>query len=382
MGLGNGRQRLAQFGQFELNLDSRELSKDGIRIRLEVKPAQLLCVLVERAGELVSRKDLMELLWADGEHVDFDHGLNKSINKLRLALGDEPSKPVYIETLSRRGYRFIASVSIDEALEQKPENPLLPYAESQPLQDQRKTSSVFFRKRGALIGLTATFVSAVAVAAIGLRFRDKGEVAATVPLHSVVLQKEGALDPVDEGFKVHGTGNFEGQVVRNVANYGFDRWRTISDDSGYYYKPFTEAEKDFAAGRDWRLTCVCAAEAGDAFAAVSFGENRDTMRFDIVLLREGGKYFVALTKKISPAWEFEKVEFPGVTDVDHPHTYQLRYNHVSKSASLWVDDKQLLSDYRGVDQFREDRGLFFGSFAAAESKTGVGLFRSVRFEAY
>lgn len=109
----NGRGSTARFGGFELCLNSRDLKKNGIRVRLENKPARLLCTLVEHAGILLSREVLTRILWADGTHVDFDHGLNKCVNKLRLALGDHSSQPIYVETLSRRGYRFIAPVSVE-----------------------------------------------------------------------------------------------------------------------------------------------------------------------------------------------------------------------------------------------------------------------------
>jgi TolB-like protein/DNA-binding winged helix-turn-helix (wHTH) protein/Tfp pilus assembly protein PilF len=104
----NGRVR---FGVFELDPRAGELSKNGIRVRLSQQPLQVLSVLVERAGQVVSRKDLHKLLWPSDIFVDFDHGLNKSIQKLRDALGDSPESPRYIETIPRTGYRFIAPVT-------------------------------------------------------------------------------------------------------------------------------------------------------------------------------------------------------------------------------------------------------------------------------
>jgi TolB-like protein/DNA-binding winged helix-turn-helix (wHTH) protein/Tfp pilus assembly protein PilF len=104
----NGRVR---FGVFELDTKAGQLSKNGIRVRLSQQPLQVLSVLVERPGEVVSRKDLHKLLWSSDIFVDFDHGLNKSIQKLRDALGDSPESPRYIETIPRTGYRFIAPVT-------------------------------------------------------------------------------------------------------------------------------------------------------------------------------------------------------------------------------------------------------------------------------
>ena len=102
---------LVRFGVFELDTKAVQLSKNGIRVRLSQQPLQVLSVLVERPGEVVSRKDLHKLLWSSDVFVDFDHGLNKSIQKLRDALGDSPESPRYIETIPRTGYRFIAPVT-------------------------------------------------------------------------------------------------------------------------------------------------------------------------------------------------------------------------------------------------------------------------------
>lgn len=102
---------LFRFGVFELDTKARQLSKNGIRVRLSQQPLQVLSVLVERPGQVVSRKDLHKLLWPSDIFVDFDHGLNKSIQKLRDALGDSPESPRYIETIPRMGYRFIAPVT-------------------------------------------------------------------------------------------------------------------------------------------------------------------------------------------------------------------------------------------------------------------------------
>jgi TolB-like protein len=100
---------VVRFGTFEVNLDSRELRKHGMRIRLEEKPFQILELLLDRAGHVVSRKTLREKLWPDTV-VSYEHGLNTAINKLRDLLGDSARSPRFIETLPRVGYRFIAPV--------------------------------------------------------------------------------------------------------------------------------------------------------------------------------------------------------------------------------------------------------------------------------
>jgi TolB-like protein/DNA-binding winged helix-turn-helix (wHTH) protein len=103
--------RVADFGAFKADLRAGELLKDGRRIRLQEQPFQILTMLLERAGELVAREELRLKLWPADTFVDFDHGLNNAINRLREALGDSAENPRYIETLSRRGYRFIAPVN-------------------------------------------------------------------------------------------------------------------------------------------------------------------------------------------------------------------------------------------------------------------------------
>ena len=99
-------------------------------------------------------------------------------------------------------------------------------------------------------------------------------------------------------------------------------------------------------------------------------------------MQEGSKYFVVLTRQISPTFEFDqKIEFPGVADVDHPHTYELRYDHLSRTASLWIDGQLKASGYRGHTQFRENTGVILGVAKYLDAKTSSMVFREVRFEA-
>jgi cholera toxin transcriptional activator len=107
---GNSPGRIARFGVFELDLAAGELRKNGAKLRLQEQPFQVLALLLGRAGEVVTREELREKLWPADTFVDFDHSLNTAVNKLRETLGDSASSPRYIETLARRGYRFIAPV--------------------------------------------------------------------------------------------------------------------------------------------------------------------------------------------------------------------------------------------------------------------------------
>jgi cholera toxin transcriptional activator len=104
------RGGIARFGVFELDLTSGELRKNGAKLRLQDQPFQVLALLLERAGSVVTREEIREKLWPADTFVDFDHSLNTAVNKLREILGDSASSPRYIETLARRGYRFIAPV--------------------------------------------------------------------------------------------------------------------------------------------------------------------------------------------------------------------------------------------------------------------------------
>lgn len=105
------RVRLARFGLFEADLEQLVLSKGGLRVRLQDQPFQILAMLLERPGELVTREEMGQKLWSADTFVEFDDGLNTAIRKLRHALGDEADNPRFIETVPRRGYRFIAPVS-------------------------------------------------------------------------------------------------------------------------------------------------------------------------------------------------------------------------------------------------------------------------------
>ena len=110
MSVPQPNRRVARFGVFELDLTAAELRKSGVKLRLQGQPFQVLALLLERAGEVVTREELQQKLWPSDTFVDFDHSLNTAVNKVREALGDSASSPRYVETLARRGYRFIAPV--------------------------------------------------------------------------------------------------------------------------------------------------------------------------------------------------------------------------------------------------------------------------------
>src|SRR5262245_52456002 len=105
---------VARFGPFELHLDGSELRKRGRRVKVPPKPMRVLVLLVRARARVVTREALRREVWGEETFVDFEHALNFSIRKLRAALGDSATKPKYIETLPRHGYRFIAEIEKDD----------------------------------------------------------------------------------------------------------------------------------------------------------------------------------------------------------------------------------------------------------------------------
>src|SRR6266481_8284857 len=106
----NSASSIVRFGRFEVNFQSGELRHAGQKVKLQEQPFQVLATLLERPGEVVTRDELRSRLWPEDTFVDFDHGLNAAIKRLRDALGESADAPVFIETMARRGYRFIAPV--------------------------------------------------------------------------------------------------------------------------------------------------------------------------------------------------------------------------------------------------------------------------------
>ena len=113
--------RRYRFGVFEANAATGELLRQGIRTKLSAQPFQVLCMLLERPGELLTREAISRELWPEGTFVDYEHGVNSAVNRIREALGDTASNPRFVETLARRGYRFVAPVErIELAVDPSP----------------------------------------------------------------------------------------------------------------------------------------------------------------------------------------------------------------------------------------------------------------------
>lgn len=118
-------KRIYRFGLFQVDLESGKLLREGVRVKLQDQPFRLLCVLLEHAGGVVTREQLRQSLWPADTYVEFDGSLNATLKRLRSALGDSAENPIFIETLPKRGYRFVAPVTAEE--------PALSYVSDSPV---------------------------------------------------------------------------------------------------------------------------------------------------------------------------------------------------------------------------------------------------------
>ncbi len=407
---------MALWSGFEFDLGTLRLQKYGIRLRLEQKPAQLLVGLLEDPGQAIGRDELVKLLWPGEQHGDFDQRLNKAIHKLRCVLGDDPANPRFVQTLSRNGYRFIADVQFvsgsgcasagrssgEQELEDvrshqplgvvwaqadgpREELGVLPEALDNTTRDHKPVAATRLSSNKRMVVRSVALASfLLTLPFMTFRFFGSSHIQVSSArsgdprIGPFAIDKDGAVDPTEEGFRLRVFGQYDSYALRNPVKPGWDRLKIISSDRVIYYHTLSPGEKSFALSHVWKLTCVCALEQGSASANINFGPG--LRRFDIELLREGENYYVALTKTISPelTWD-QKIVFLGVGDIDHPHTYELRFDPSTQAAALWIDGRQAASGYRGHTQFLDDIGVSFGAYNYANS-TGVGIFRSVRFE--
>ena len=186
------RPRLVRFGAFEADLQTGELRKDGVKLKFSGQPFQVLAILLERPGDVVTREELQKRLWPD-TFVDVEHNLNTAVNKIREVLGDSAESPRFVETLSRRGYRFIAPVETDPSLVNQ--NPI-----EKPIDKPAKSKKLF--------RLWLPILGGAAVLAVGLvlwisLFKTAGtpRVVRFTPLTSDGQRKMGPL--VSDGLRVY-----------------------------------------------------------------------------------------------------------------------------------------------------------------------------------
>ena len=167
--------RILRFSVFEVDLAACELRKHGLRIKLAEQPFQVLALLLEKPGEIVTRDELHSRLWQADTFVDFDHGLNNAVMRVREALGDSSETPRYVETVPRRGYRFIAqvtgsAVSIPATTESEPESRTVPTEVTSQLAEQvaGEANSEPASGRRRLSGIRLMILAAAVLVVMGL----------------------------------------------------------------------------------------------------------------------------------------------------------------------------------------------------------------------
>jgi TolB-like protein/DNA-binding winged helix-turn-helix (wHTH) protein/Tfp pilus assembly protein PilF len=209
MDLSAAGRKIARFGLFEADLEQGILTKRGLRIRLQDQPFQVLVLLLQRPGEVVTREQIRQKLWAADTYVEFDDGLNTAIKKLRLALSDDSDNPRFIETVPRRGYRFLAPVTLSAHPVPLDTADLKGLAESSPEGDiaapqpsrraiestslARTSTLGFIRRRGIL--LLAAFATLLLVINVVIRMRPKAlsppheptQASAPAPIRSIAV---------------------------------------------------------------------------------------------------------------------------------------------------------------------------------------------------
>ena len=175
------RSGIVRFGIFEADFRARELRKAGVRTRLHDQPFQVLAMLLDRPGELVSRDEIRKRLWPADTFVDFDHGLNNAVARLREALGDSADTPRFIETLPRRGYRFIAPANWQDP------GPDEVVPASAPLVGEPRSRTRFSARKLTILAVGGAVVLAIAIGVAVTVFRGSAPPRANGPQSIAVL---------------------------------------------------------------------------------------------------------------------------------------------------------------------------------------------------
>ena len=205
-----------KFGPFEADLRTHELRKNGLKLKLGGQPFEILATLLERPGELVTREHLRSKIWSADTFVDFNHGLNAAVNKLRECLNDSPDEPRYIETLPRRGYRFIAEIETPAV--KLPILPLLPVAlEVDPVHSVPRPLPTISAGRGHLSYLLASVTIIFVILAFAFWKGSKSETLETKEL----LRKLGH----------EGSGGTGAEIVRAPSIWHLDLTRPGDPDA-------------------------------------------------------------------------------------------------------------------------------------------------------
>jgi TolB-like protein/DNA-binding winged helix-turn-helix (wHTH) protein/Tfp pilus assembly protein PilF len=217
-----------RFGAFQLDVRRQELLKHGIRIRLQRKPFQVLTELVQRPGDVVTREELRRQLWPDGTFVDFDEGVNTAVKRLRTSLGDSPSNPIYLETVTGYGYRFIAPVSCAEPESEASPKRETPAGMHPNLPAELESPSSHRRRFWLWFSMAVLAVSAVTVSIYRLGSRR----ATPTPIQSIaVLPLENLSGDRSQDYFAEGITD---EIITHLAKLGGPK--VISRASAMHYK--------------------------------------------------------------------------------------------------------------------------------------------------
>jgi TolB-like protein/DNA-binding winged helix-turn-helix (wHTH) protein/Tfp pilus assembly protein PilF len=216
-----------RFADFELDLRTGELRRDGASLRLQPQPAKVLVLLVSKAGEVVTRQDLAQQIWASDTFVDFEHGLNYAVGQIRATLGDNPDHPIFLETLPKRGYRFIAPL-------QREPSPAVVVTESAPIKPPIETDSkkVAPRRRVLPVTVSIAIVLLIVWTARYFAHTPPTQQSAHAPIRSIAVLPLANLsaNPAQEYF----TDGLTDELITELAKIG--TLRVISRTSVVGYK--------------------------------------------------------------------------------------------------------------------------------------------------
>ncbi len=224
MSTPNPYESIVRFSTFELDFSGRELRKSGLRLRCQEQPLQVLAALLEKPGVLVSREELRQRVWSGDTFVDFDHALNTAVKKLRNVLSDNADAPRYIETVPRRGYRFIGAI--------QPE-PQVPVTQSSARVIATDSSSSF-RRRVILITILVVVLASIAVYYLNShRAKASDAVAFVRPALLAVLPFQNMTsDPAQDSF----SDGMTEETTTHLVRLNSSRFRVIARTSAMKYK--------------------------------------------------------------------------------------------------------------------------------------------------
>jgi Tol biopolymer transport system component/DNA-binding winged helix-turn-helix (wHTH) protein len=227
---------IIRFGSFEVDLHAGELRKSGLRVKLGGQPFDVLVTLLERPGQVVTRDQLHEKLWSQDTFVDFEHGLNKAINKVREALCDDADNPRFIETLPRRGYRFLALVMEPSQLEAEAADQVAPIADQPVTSPPTLPERVPAKRWPIWLAASFTAVIIVVVVVVGSRSPQPPRVLRYTQLTHDGLNKNGV--PVTDGSRVYfGEQDSQGRGVIAQVSVGGGTVSALATSPGLPVSP-------------------------------------------------------------------------------------------------------------------------------------------------